>query len=318
MNVGFVAKKVGQALLTLFLASIVVFLGVRALPGDPAAILAGEAATPEVIAAIRTQYGFDQPLIVQYWRFLTSALHGDFGTSLRNGKSVSELIGQTLPVTLQLALCAVIIAAVIGICFGVIGAYWKGRWPASIPNGLAVVGLSIPHFWTGMLGILVLSVEFGWLPASGYVSPLADPLQALRHFAMPAFILSMELSAVLMRHTRSSMFEALNSEYVLASRAKGVGEFKVVVGHALRNSMLVVTTVFGLQLGGLIGGVVITERLFGLPGFGKLTIDAISQRDFPVIEGVVLVVAAFYVLINLIVDMLYSVMDPRVRVGGNS
>lgn len=317
MNVRYIAQKVGQALLTLLLASVVVFLGARALPGDPALTLAGENPSPELIAAINEKYGFDQPLIVQYARFLWAILHGDLGRSSRSGLALSDMIAQTLPVTIQLALLAVTMAAVIGILFGVAASYWKGRWPEWVANAAAIIGLSVPSFWLGMLAILLFSVKLGWLPASGYVSPLVDPLGALSHLVMPAFVLSTGLAAVIMRQTRSGMLEAFATEYVVAARAKGLSERRVVLNHALRNSMMVITTIIGLQLGALVAGVVITERLFGLPGFGKLTVDAIAQRDYAVIQAVVMVVAASYVLINLVVDVLYSVIDPRVRVGGS-
>lgn len=317
MNVKYIVSKVGQAVLTLVLASVVVFLGVRALPGDPALTLAGENPSPELIAAINEKYGFDQPLLVQYGRFFWSAVRGDLGRSSRSGLPISDMIGQTLPVTIQLALLAVSLAAVVGILFGVAAAYWKGRWPEWTANGLAIVGLSVPNFWLGMLAILFFSVNLGWLPASGYVSPLTDPAMTLAHLIMPAFVLSTGLAAVVMRQTRSGMLEAFSTEYIVAARAKGLTEWRVVIKHALRNSMIVVTTIIGLQLGALIGGVVITERLFGLPGFGKLTVDSIAQRDYAVIQAVVLVVAASYVLINLLVDVLYSLIDPRVRVGGS-
>jgi peptide/nickel transport system permease protein len=317
MNVKYIVSKVGQAVLTLLLASVVVFLGVRALPGDPALTLAGENPSPELIAAINEKYGFDQPLLVQYGRFFWNAVRGDLGRSSRSGLPISDMIGQTLPVTIQLAVFAVALAAVVGILFGVAAAYWKGRWPEWLANGLAIVGLSVPSFWLGMLAILYFSVSLGWLPASGYVSPFTDPAGTLSHLIMPAFVLSTGLAAVVMRQTRSGMLEAFSTEYIVAARAKGLTEWKVVIKHALRNSMIVVTTIIGLQLGALIGGVVITERLFGLPGFGKLTVDSIAQRDYAVIQAVVLVVAASYVVINLLVDVLYSLIDPRVRVGGS-
>jgi len=312
----YVLRRLLESAITLVLATIVVFLGVRALPGDPARTLAGEESDPATLAAIRHSYGMDQSLPVQYLRYVQKAATGDLGRSPRTGLSVAESIKHALPVTLQLAAFAILIAVFIGIGAGVIAAVRRrsaAEWGA---NGIALLGLSVPNFWFGQMVILLLAIAYRLLPASGFVSVFDDPVQAFRHLIMPATVLGSALAAVIMRQTRSAMLDALTADYVRTARAKGLTGRQVVLGHALRNSLIVVVTIVGLQLGALISGAVVTEQLFVLPGFGKLTIDAVFTRDYPMIQGVALVTATAYILINLLVDLLYSVIDPRIRVGG--
>lgn len=309
--------RLWQSAITLLLASIVVFVGVRAIPGDPALAMAGEEADPETIAAIREKLGLDQPVFVQYFAFLANMLRGDFGSSVRTGAPVSELIGATLPVTLWLAGYAIVIAVIVGVVAGVIAERFRGRWPEWVANIFAIIGLSVPNFWLGILAIMYLSVGLGWFPASGYVPITEQPLTGLYYLTLPAIILGISLAAVIMRQTRASMIESMGSDYVRTARAKGLGRGRILVRYGLRNSLIVVVTIVGLQLGGLISGAVVTERIFGLPGFGKLTLDAVFTRDYPVIQAVVLVVTAAYIVINLAVDVLYSVINPRIRVGGS-
>lgn len=307
-----------QSLLTLFLATLVVFLGVRALPGDPALALAGEDRSPETLAAIRRQYGLDQSLPVQFWHFVSHAARGDLGSSIRTGASVSSMLRTALPVTLELAILAILLAILIGVGAGVVAAVRRGRPAEWFANGLALIGLSVPHFWLGLVAILYLSVATGLFPASGFVPLFQSPIDNLHHIILPAIILGTGLSAVLMRQTRSSMLDSLSTDYVRTAKAKGLSPRMVVLGHALRNSLIVVVTIAGLQLGELISGAVVTEQIFGLPGFGKMTIDAVFQRDYPVIQAVVLVTATAYIVINFLVDLLYSVIDPRIRVGSEA
>jgi len=293
-----------------------VFIGVRALPGDPARALAGEENDPAQVAAVQHSFGLDQPLPVQYLKYVGNALHGNLGTSARTGLPVASSIGHAIPVTLQLAVFAVTIAALIGVGAGMIAAV-RRRGPANwAANSVALIGLSVPSFWLGLMGILVFAIAFPILPASGFVSVFDNPVESFRHLLMPAIVLGSGLAAVVMRQTRSAMIDAMGTDYVRTAKAKGLGSTQVVVGHALRNSLIVVTTIVGLQLGALISGAVVTEQIFVLPGFGKLTIDAVFTRDYPMIQGVVLVTATAYIVINLLVDLLYSVIDPRVRVGG--
>ncbi len=314
----YLLTRAWQSVLTLFLATVVVFLGVRALPGDPALALAGEDRTPETLAAIREKYGLDQSLPVQFWRFVSHAVQGDLGTSISTATPVTSMLRTALPVTIELAALAIVIATVVGVGAGVVAAVQRGRpaeWGANI---LALIGLSVPHFWLGLLAILYLSVATGLFPASGFVPVLQSPIGNLHHIILPALILGTGLAAVIMRQTRSSMLDSLSADYVRTAKAKGLSNRVVIGRHALRNSLIVVVTIVGLQLGGLISGAVVTEQIFGLPGFGKMTIDAVFQRDYPVIQAVVLVTATAYIAINFLVDLLYSWIDPRIRVGGGA
>jgi peptide/nickel transport system permease protein len=311
-------NRAWQSLVTLVLATLVVFLGVRALPGDPALALAGEDRTPEALAAIRKEYGLDQSLPVQFWRFVTNALQGDLGVSIRTGQPVSSMLKTALPVTLELSLLAIAVAVVLGVGAGVVAAVRRGRPAEWVANAFALLGLSVPHFWLGLVAILYLSVATGLFPASGFVPVRESPVDNLHHIILPALILGTGLAAVIMRQTRSSMLDALSTDFVRTAEAKGLKPRAVIGRHALRNSLIVVVTIVGLQLGGLISGAVVTEQIFGLPGFGKMTIDAVFQRDYPVIQAVVLVTATSYILINFAVDLLYSIIDPRVRVAGEA
>jgi peptide/nickel transport system permease protein len=314
----YLLNRAWQSLVTLFLATVVVFLGVRALPGDPALALAGEDRTPEALAAIRQQYGLDQSLPVQFWHFASNVLHGDLGISIRTGASVTSMLRTALPVTIELSVLAILLATFLGVGAGVVAAVRRGRPAEWFANAVALIGLSVPHFWLGLIAILYLSVATGLFPASGFVPLLEDPIGNLHHILLPAVILGTGLSAVIMRQTRSSMLDSLSTDYVRTAKAKGLPPRVVIGRHALRNSLIVVVTIVGLQLGGLISGAVVTEQIFGLPGFGKMTIDAVFQRDYPVIQAVVLVTATSYIVINFLVDLLYSFIDPRIRVGGES
>jgi peptide/nickel transport system permease protein len=313
----FILRKLGAALIVVFLASVLVFVGVRAIPGDPALAFAAEDRDPKVLAAVRAKYGLDDPLPVQYVKWIWLALQGDLGTDAR-GLPVAETIVSRLPITLELAALAMLIGGVIGILAGVIAAVRRGKASDYAATTVALLGLSVPHFWLGLLMILAFAVNRNWLPAGGYVSFREDPVGNLEHMLMPAIVLGTGLSAVLMRQMRSAMLDSLGADYVRTARAKGLSERSVVGKHALRNSLITVTTVLGLQLGALISGAVITEQIFGIAGFGRLTIDSINQRDYALLQGVVLVVAVGYVVINLLVDLAYSFINPRIRVQGAS
>jgi len=314
----YLIERAWHSVVTLFLATVVVFLGVRALPGDPALALAGEDRTPEALAAIRSEYGLDQSLPVQFWRFVSHAVQGDLGTSIRTGATVRSMLSTALPVTIELSVLAILIATVLGVGAGVLAALRRGRPSEWVANAFALLGLSVPHFWLGLIAILYLAVATGLFPASGFVPLLENPLANLHHLVLPSVILGAGLAAIIMRQTRSAMLDNLSADFVRTARAKGLPPRTVIGRHALRNSLLVVVTIVGLQLGGLISGAVVTEQIFGLPGFGKMTIDAVFQRDYPVLQGVTLVTATAYIVINFAVDLLYSFIDPRVRVGGDA
>jgi peptide/nickel transport system permease protein len=310
---GFVLRKIGAALIVLLLASMLVFAGVRALPGDPALALGGEERDPAVLAQIRHDYGLDKPLPVQYVTWLSHVVRGDLGSDQRK-LPVGHTIVTRLPITLELAGLAIIFGSTLGIAAGVVAAVRRGKTEDYAATTVALVGLSVPHFWLGLLMIVLFAVRLHWLPAGGYVPFSEDPVENLRHMIMPAIVLGTGLSAVIMRQMRSSMLDSLGADYVRTARAKGLSELTVVTVHAFRNSLITVTTIIGLQLGVLISGAVITEQIFGIAGFGRLTIDAVNQRDYALIQGVVLVVAAAYVLVNLCVDIAYSFLNPRIRI----
>jgi len=309
---GFLLRKVGAALVVLVIASMLVFVGVRAIPGDPAIALGAENRDPALLAQIRHKYMLDRPLPVQYAHWVWLALHGDLGVDQRQ-LSVAHTIVTRIPITLEIALLSLLVSVVIGIPAGVIAAVRRGKPEDYLATTGALIGLSVPHFWLGLLFIVWFAVDLHWLPASGYVS-MAHPIANLEHMVMPAIVLGTGFAAVLMRQMRSSMLSSLGADYVRTARAKGLSERSVVWQHAFRNSLITITTLLGLQLGALISGVVVTETIFGIAGFGRLTIDAINQRDYTLIQGVVLVTAAGYVIVNLLVDVVYSLLNPRIRV----
>lgn len=310
----FVLTKVFHAIITFVLSAIVIFFGVRMLPGDPALAMAGEEATPERLDAIRSNLGLDEPMLVQFFKFIGSVVTGDLGESTRTGLPVTEMIATTLPVTLWLALYAIVVAVVVGVALGMLAERFRGRWPEFGSNFVALLGLSVPNFWLGLLAILGLAVGLGWFPASGYVDILSEPIKGVYYLTLPAVILGTSLAAVITRQTRASMIETMGTDYVRMARAKGLSRPRVLLRYGLRNSLIVLVTIVGLQLGGLISGAVVTERIFALPGLGKLTLDAVFSRDYPVIQAVVLVITLSYILINLAVDILYSVINPQIRV----
>jgi peptide/nickel transport system permease protein len=312
----FLLRRSGAALVVALLASVLVFLGVRALPGDPAVALAGEDATPQLLAQIRHQYGLDRPLPVQYVDYLRQVLTGHFGRSTQDKLPVSQILLERLPITLELALLAMLVAIVVGLLTGIVAATRQGRTADYVATGFGLIGLSVPHFWLGLLAVLLFAVQLKVLPASGYVPFTENPGENLRRMILPALVLGTGFAAVLMRQTRSAMLSQLGSDYVRTARSKGLSGARVVGVHALRNSLTTVVTVLGLQLGALISGAVVTEQIFVIPGFGKLTVDAVLTRNYPVIQGVVLVTVFGYIVVNLLVDLTYGLLNPRVRLSG--
>ena len=303
------------AIPTLFLVSLFVFALQRALPGDPFLVIAGEERDPEVIARLREIYRLDDPVVVQFFAWLGQVVQGDFGRSLRTGEPVLNLILQKLPVTIQLATASILVAICIGIPIGILAARRKGTVVDYSASAVALSGLSIPNFWFGIMLILLVSVHLKWLPASGYESIFEHPWEAIKRLIMPAFVLGNGLAAFLMRHTRSAMLEVLRSDYVRTARAKGLDEDTVVHRHALRNALVPIITLTTLLFGELLAGAVLTEQVFTIPGFGKLIVDAVFNRDYGVVQGVVLCTAIGFILMNLIADILYILVNPRLRTG---
>ncbi len=300
-------------LCTLWIVSIVVFGLQHLLPGDPAVVLAGEDRSPETVAAIRERWKLDEPVVVQYGYWLARVVQGDLGESMRLNMSVAALLAEKLPVTLQLATMALLLAVAMGVTGGILAAARPDSWIDQLANFAGLIGLSIPNFWLGILLIMLVSVQWGLLPASGYVSPFVDPIGNLKAMIMPAFVLATGVAAVLMRHTRSAMLEVLGANYVRTARAKGLAEYRVLLGHALRNAMLPVITLGALEFGQLLGGSVLTEFVFTVPGIGKLIVDSVFNRDYAVVQGVVLCSAATYIVLNLLADIAYAWLDPRLR-----
>jgi peptide/nickel transport system permease protein len=309
----FLVQRLATLLPTLVFVSMLIFGLQQLLPGDPALILAGEEQDPSVIAHLREKLHLDEPLPVRYAYWIGGVLQGDLGESVRTQQPVLDLVLEKLPVTLQLGLMAFVIALGIGVPAGVVSAVARGSWWDTLTSALALSGLSTPNFWLGILLIMLFSVHLGWLPASGYVSPFEDLAANLAAMVMPAFVLGTGIAAVFMRHTRSAMLQVLSADYVRTARAKGLGERVVVLTHALRNALVPVITLGALELGALLSGAVLTEQVFTIPGFGKLIVDAVFNRDYAVVQGVVLVTATVYIVLNLLADLAYFAVNPRLR-----
>jgi len=309
----FLLRRIGAILPTLVFVSMMIFGLQQLLPGDPALIMAGEENDPVVIAQIRAQYHLDQPIPVRYVVWVAGVLQGDLGESMRIKRPVFGLVLEKLPVTAQLAAMAMVVALTIGVTAGVVSAVLKDSVWDYIANVLALWGLSTPNFWLGIMMIFVFSVWLGWLPPSGYISPREDFWGSLVSLAMPAFVLGNSISAVMMRHTRAAMLQVLNADYVRTARAKGVREWVVVIKHAFRNALTPIVTLGALEFGTLLSGAVLTEQVFTVPGFGKLIVDAVFNRDYAVVQGVVLVTATAYITLNLMADVAYFLINPRLR-----
>ncbi|MVW72944.1 MULTISPECIES: ABC transporter permease [unclassified Bordetella] len=308
-----ILRRVLVAIPTLILVSMIVFLLQKLLPGDAVLTMAGEERDPAVIEFLREKYKLNASWPVQYWAWVTNVLQGDLGSSLRTDVPVTQLIAQKLPVTLQLALMAMFFAIIVGVPMGIIAAVRKGTLTEMGANVAALSGMSIPNFWLGILLIMLVSVQWRLLPASGYVSPFEDFWLSMKTMLMPALVLSTAIAAYLMRHTRSAMLEALNADYVRTARAKGVSARRVVLRHALRNALMPIVTLVTLLFGELMAGAVLTEQVFTIPGFGKLIVDAVFTRDYAVVQGVVLCVAVGFIVMNLLADILYILVNPRLR-----
>jgi len=309
----FLLKRLAAIVPTLFFVSVLIFGLQQLLPGDPAIAMAGEDRDPNVIAYLRAKFHLDEPLPMRYVYWAKGVLHGDLGDSVRIQEPVTQLILEKLPVTLELAARAMALALVIGISAGIVSAVFRNSALDYAANLFALWGLSTPNFWLGILMILFFSVRLGWLPASGYVSPFEDLRANLAAMIMPAFVLGNAIAAVLMRHTRSAMLQVLSADYVRTARAKGLDERAVVLRHALRNALVPIVTLGALEFGTLLSGAVLTEQVFSIPGFGKLIVDAVFNRDYSVVQGVVLFTATAYILLNLLADVAYVLINPRMR-----
>jgi len=309
----FLIRRIATIIPTLVFVSMLIFGLQQLLPGDPAVVLAGEDRDPNVVAYLREKLHLDEPLPMRYLYWINGVLHGDLGESLRMQKPVLALILEKLPVTAELACIAIVIALAIGVQAGIVSAVRRNTAWDYAANGIALWGLSTPNFWLGIMLILLFSVTLGWLPASGFVSPFEDWKGNLVALIMPAFVLGNAIAAVLMRHTRSAMLQVLSSDYVRTARAKGLPERSVLLKHALRNALIPVITLGALELGTLLSGAVLTEQVFTIPGFGKLIVDAVFNRDYAVVQGVVLFTATAYILLNLLADIAYVVVNPQIR-----
>lgn len=312
---GFVVRRVGQALLALLGVSIVVFALMHLVPGDPVRTALGTRFDQEAYEALRARAGLDQPVLVQYVQWLGDALTGDLGVSFRSGRAVTDVVMQRLPATALLAGASLLVALVIALPAGIVSAIRQGKAVDYAATAFSQVGVSIPDFWYGIMLILLFSLVLGWLPPSGYVSPLDQPLEFLQRIIMPAATAGVVTGAILTRFTRSSVLEALNADHVRLARAKGLPERHILRHHVLRNAWIPIVTVIGLQLATLLGGIVVVEVVFAWPGLGRLALDAVIERDYPVMQGAVLVIAAGFLVINLLVDLLYARLDPRISYG---
>ena len=313
----FLLRRLLLTIPTLFGVALIVFALMRAIPGDVVTSLVGLQGnvSAERLDELRRMFGLDLPVHVQFGQWITAALQGDLGSSLRTGRPVATDLALRFPVTLELTFLGLAIAVILAVPLGVIAALHRGRWPDAVSSLFALLGLSIPGFFLGILLILAFSLRLGWLPPAGYVPFTESPLDNLRHMLLPAASLGLILAAATTRIVRSSLLETLGRDYVRTARAKGLREQAVVYRHALRTALIPVVTVVGLQFGQLLGGAVIIEQVFSLPGVGRFALEGINLRDYPIVQGAVLLIAAAFVVVNLLVDVLYAVIDPRVRYG---
>jgi peptide/nickel transport system permease protein len=309
----FLLSRLLSLTFVLWLVTIIAFVVIRLAPGDPSAHMLGSDASPKAVAEFRANYGLDRSIAVQYFSWLGHIVRGDLGRSIYLGRPVTSAIIERLPVSITLTLAAFAIAVLFGVALGIVAAYWRESWVDRLVSAIAALGLAMPSFWLGICLIYLFAVRWPALPSGGFVEPWIDPWQSFRHLLLPAFALGYLQLGLIARMTRASMLEALRGDFVRVARAKGVGEFNVVVKHAFRNALIPVLSVAGVSLAVLFGGAVVVETVFTLPGVGRLLVNSVLRRDYPVVEGTLLLVAAWYVLVNILVDFLYTVADPRIR-----
>jgi peptide/nickel transport system permease protein len=311
----YLTRRLIGLLPVLLLISLVTFLTTALVRGDAASVLLGPTATPERMAEVRKRFGLDQPLPVRYMKWMGQVLQGDLGNSILNRQPVTALVGAALRVTLQQIAMAMLIAVAIALLVGIVAAIARGTWLDSVLMGIALIGASVPTFWLGLLLIYIFAVRWRLLPPSGFVPFTEDPVANLKSLLLPSFALGIYLAGPLARFIRSSLVEVFQAQFVTTARAKGLPESRVLRGHALRNALIPSVTFAGLQVGSLLGGAIVTEVVFSLPGTGTLALSGILNRDYPVVQGVVLVVACGYVLINIAIDVVYVLLDPRITFG---
>jgi peptide/nickel transport system permease protein len=311
----YLAGRFGGALVTLAAVSVLAFFATALAPGNPASVLLGNMATPERVAAVNARLGLDQPLPTRYLRWLEALLHGDLGTSNLSFRPVAGLLGAAIPVTLELALASLVLAVLVAVPTGLLLAEHRARWWARAAMPVITLGISVPGFWVGLLLIVVFAVGLGWLPSGGYVPFARDPVGNIRHMVLPTLSLAIYLAPAVVRFVRITAQTVLREEYIDTARVKGISAARVLFRHVAPNTLLVTLTYVGLQLGVLISGAIVIEVIFSLPGLGRLGMSAVLNRDYPVIQGVVLAAAGGYVVVNLLVDLAYGLIDPRVRVG---
>lgn len=310
---GFVIRRIGQMVIALFGVSIVVFALIHFVPGDPVRIALGTRFDPEIYNALRERAGLNEPILVQYGSWLLSALQGDLGVSFRSGQPVSGIVLQRLPATMTLAGAALAIALAVSLPLGIFSALRSGSRLDYVATTASQIGVSVPDFWAGIMYILLFSLTLSWLPPSGYTQLSEDVWGWLSHLILPAMTVGLISGSILFRFVRSAVLEALNQDYVRTARAKGLSRIRVVKDHVLPNAWIPIVTVVGLQLGFLLGGVVVVEVIFAWPGLGRLALLAVQDRDFTVLQGTVLYIAFIFLLINLLVDIIYGWLDPRIR-----
>ncbi|MGG1678145.1 ABC transporter permease [Neobacillus sp. NRS-1170] len=311
----FLVRRLLLTIPILFLVSVLTFSLIHLIPGDPARVILGQEATPEAYQALRAQLGLDKPIIVQYFTWLGHVMTGNLGISITDRVPVTELISQRLPATVELTIGTFVVALLIAFPAGILAAVRRGTVLDYTSTFVALGGMSIPSFWLAMMSIIYFSVKLGWLPASGFVPFTDNPGQNLMAMILPCLATGLRESAVLMRMLRSSLLEVVNMDFVRTAKAKGLNEVKTILGHVLRNAMIPVVTTSGLMIAGLLGGLVITESIFSIPGFGRLIVESVFKRDYVTVQGAILVSAVLVVGVNLIVDLLYAVIDPRIKAG---
>ncbi|MDG6777960.1 ABC transporter permease [Thiomicrorhabdus sp. zzn3] len=304
--IGYLLRLLGSVLFVSWIVGTLVFFLIHLVPGDPVAVMLGDWASPADETALRQQLGLDQPIYVQYWHYLQGVFIGDFGQSLFFQQPVSQLIAERFPMTLQLALMALAVAVLLAFPLGLWAALKRGQWPDQLSMTVSLIGVSIPNFWLGPMLILLFSLTLGWFPVSGAEQPFS--------WFLPAITLGTALAAILARMLRASLLEVLHEDYIRTAQAKGLSGFRVYGQHALANALLPVVTILGLQLGTLLGGAVITEVVFDWPGLGQLLVESIQRRDYPVVQGCILVISVAYISINGLTELVYAWLDPRIRV----